>query len=347
VHCRSFTDAIQQYLATNAHPPRPSPMRILLSALQLAQKSLDLPFAIPHSCWLAISGLQALAPPPRRSWFPIHWLDCSPASEWAEFKPAYGFPARWVYLLRISEVRRLQPADFTATQLHFRPSKSSLQGVWRSAASFVQLWLTFLSQYLLSQPFPEARALSLLRRCAHPSNSTITWHSLRRGAAVTLQHLGLPLPNLCAWGRWQSDRTVRLYVEPDVPVEIHVDLLLLRPGGQSVPMHITDLFPTDLGIPRSSSAPCPAREVAPTLPSPASLMQPCPSPVPDPPSSPSSPSEGPPMPAAASHRPSGHHRPPARHRLRASASEPTPNPGEPDSGAGPVRKRQRAPRVME
>lgn len=44
-------------------------------------------------------------------------------------------------------------------------------------------------------------------------DSALTSHALRRGAAVSMHAVGVPLPRLLSWGAWQAEASVRPYLQ--------------------------------------------------------------------------------------------------------------------------------------
>ena len=341
----SIVRATQLNFVSLAAPPRPTAARMFLAAATLAVKALGWEPFLPSSFWVAATGLQALAPGPRRTWFCIHWLEVLTPSEFPTLAQPYAILLiSFVFLLRVSEARRLRSADLTANGLRLLPAKTHRAPIWRAASPFISEWLLFLRASLHGRRACSTDApLALLHRAASAHTpETLTWHALRRGAAAMLHFLGLPLSDLCHWGRWSSPRTANSYIEPHAFLGLPASLHLLSPLGIPTSLSLDQLWPARLfGRPDTSSSAQPTSSDAGHVWPPASLVLPSSASVPEPPTSllPSVPPNSAPATAPVdTHGP----RPRAGNQRRAPTS-PASNLRQSKPRNRALRKRKRAP----
>ena len=125
---------------------------------------------------------------------------------------------------------RLRHDDYFDGALRFRPAKQSNSTVWRQCSPFVDIWMRFLHLSVsANQPlFHIGNALQCMR---HLAGSEFTWHSMRRGGAATLLHLGAHPSQLLHWGRWRSQQALEPYLEERSPFHPPATVQLFGPDG--------------------------------------------------------------------------------------------------------------------
>ena len=186
--------ALQHYLLRLSSPPRPGAARSFLAAITFAAHTVLPNLVVPRSCWLTITAIVRLAPPPRRSWFPVSCLfaDVHPSIFRQDASPLYGIILiSYIFLLRISEACSITASDIKSGRFGIRAAKRDRTVCWRQSTAFVDTWLSHLQQTLRTiDSFDRQILTDTFRRICAVFELDCTWHSLRRGAAATLITLG-------------------------------------------------------------------------------------------------------------------------------------------------------------
>ena len=245
----AVTHAFEVYLLSLATPPRASTARLCVSAWAHLFTLGSLPVGPSRSHWCAVKALPALPHPiPRRSrvWFDPAWLAAAPFPTPLSALPYLAALLSWIYLLRVSELCRLRPSDFTTSHIRISPAKHTLPEVWRPIPDALRSCALFLSSYITDLPlFHSSQALTYVRALIPPPNrSAFTWHAFRRAGASTLLRLGAPMPSIALWGRWHGLGTLHTYLEPSAPLPPLPDpLTLWLPTGPSPSPFIRSSLP--------------------------------------------------------------------------------------------------------
>ena len=262
------------------HPP-PLPAvhnSYVLAAVTFAHTVGCLPSPVQQYHWRTLPALTRMHTSPQRSWFFLDYL--SPTFLCNHHQPpdplVYGTCLlSFALLLRLSEAASVSPADLTGHAIRFKPAKRTQTSYWRPLSDFLGQW----AAYLLSHTPQASRPLGVhaTQQFLRSLPGALTWHSFRRGGAVTLLHLGVAVPQLFLWGRWRSPASLQPYVEQMAPLLLTPSSVvpLFTPSLQIVNLAAATLWPPIL-FPCNSASPNPtnptsaapsSRDAAPNLPS--------------------------------------------------------------------------------
>jgi hypothetical protein len=264
-----FPQSLQPWTPTCS--PWPGAARLLLSALALVDR-LQPTVSVTPVHWGCVRALERGSPPPTRHWPQLSHLATGLLAD--EDKVVFGIVLfSFVHLLRLSETRGFVFHPHT-TSVSIPAAKRG--GVaWRPVSPTLVPWLEFLAQ---SSRAPRSQSLFLpfFKRLTASTDSTSTWHAVRRGGAATLAMLGVLPDRLWSWGRWASPSSA----EPYIDMQTHIapppaDILLPQPSGPPVRISTTSLWPRYLfGECGAAAAPVePASPGAGPSPPPARLVR--------------------------------------------------------------------------
>lgn len=127
--------------------------------------------------------------------------------------------------LRRSEAHRIRPVDIDLRGLRLRifPSKKSggVRPVWAPLHPQAARWAERLCAsharaplIPVAPPAPDALNSWLRRHLVGTRDEGATWHSLRRGCATVMHHLGCTTAQIQAQGRWESPQVAKSYICP-------------------------------------------------------------------------------------------------------------------------------------
>ena len=105
-------------------------------------------FTAQRSCWLCVSALVRLAPPPNCSWFPLSCMfaNARPSIFSSNAAILYGvILISYVFLLRISETCAITAADIQRGRLGIHAAKRDRTVCWRQSTTFIDKWLVYLT----------------------------------------------------------------------------------------------------------------------------------------------------------------------------------------------------------